>query len=196
MSWDKIEKLVDDIKTGKTTATQLVKTSLERIEESNEYNAIVTVSKEAIKQAEAIDEKSTTVSKSSSNQVEQKTTSPKTTPLKAEPPKSTSPKAEKSKEIIKADPNLIPEDLDPKLKKVVIAMMEQEPPITSQCDYVLINNKLYILVGGYKADLRKGGFNLEEVKTLPEGVFSVENYFPRILISKKKILGVELWARR
>ena len=106
-------------------------------------------------------------------------------PTKVEPPK-----------IVEVDESKIPEDVPPKLQKIVIGMMGQESPKNSQCDYILVSNKLYMIVGGDKSDLTKGGFNLEEVKTLPEGVFSVENYFPRILVQKKKVLGLELWARR
>ncbi|HUU79084.1 MAG TPA: hypothetical protein VMX55_12120 [candidate division Zixibacteria bacterium] len=143
----------------------------------------------------------TSVTQPTSSETRPKPMPPKTLPANTTPPKADSPMIEQSKTTakltkIEADPKLIPENLDPKLKKVVLAMMEQDPPQGSQCDYILIGNKLYILVGGYKADLRKGGFNLEEVTTLPEGIFSVENYFPRILVTKKKILGVELWARR
>ncbi|MBN1329221.1 MAG: hypothetical protein JXA54_07085 [Candidatus Heimdallarchaeota archaeon] len=88
------------------------------------------------------------------------------------------------------------EDLSPKLAKVIKTMMELDPPEISSCDYVIIENKLYILVGEDKSDLRKGKFSLEEVVTLPEGVFPVENYYPRILIASQKVLGIELWARR
>ncbi|NHJ05276.1 MAG: hypothetical protein EAX90_10655 [Candidatus Heimdallarchaeota archaeon] len=150
--------------------------------------------------ADTGDKRNTSVTQPTSSESRPQTMPPKTLPIKTAPPKAApmteQPKTTANETKIVADPKLIPENLDPKLKKVVLAMMEQNPPQGSQCDYILISNKLYMLVGGYKADLRKGGFNLEEVTTLPEGIFSVENYFPRILVTKKKILGVELWARR
>ncbi len=88
------------------------------------------------------------------------------------------------------------EDLPPKLSKVVKTMMSLEPPEGSSCDYILAGTKLYIILGENKTDLRKGNFKLEEISTLPEGVFPAENYYPRILVANQKVLGVELWARR
>jgi hypothetical protein len=87
-------------------------------------------------------------------------------------------------------------DLPTNLTKVVKTMMSLEPPEGSNCDYLLAGTKLYILLGDNKKDLRKGNFKLEEITTLPEGVFPAENYYPRILVLKQKIVGVELWARR
>ena len=125
----------------------------------------------------------------------------KTTPPVQKTPNAETKPVEKTAKVeapkkVEVDESKIPEDVPPKLMKIVTGMMGQESPKNSQCDYVLVNNKLYMIVGGDKSDLTKGGFNLEEVTTLPEGVFSVENYFPRILVQKKKILGLELWARR
>jgi len=87
-------------------------------------------------------------------------------------------------------------DLSPKLTKVVKTMMSLEPPVGSSCDYLIAGAKLYIILGDEKTDLRKGNFKLEEISTLPEGVFPAENYYPRILVTKQKVLGVELWTRR
>lgn len=84
----------------------------------------------------------------------------------------------------------------PRTVQVIKTMITLEPPADSSCDYVIAGTKLYMVVGDNKSDLRKGEFRLEEVPTLPEGVFPVENYYPRILISKQKVLGVELWAKR
>jgi hypothetical protein len=71
-----------------------------------------------------------------------------------------------------------------------------EPPVGSSCDYLIAGAKLYIILGDDKKDLRKGNFKLEEISTLPEGVFPAESYYPRILVAKQKVLGVELWTRR
>ncbi|NHJ85721.1 MAG: hypothetical protein FK734_09685 [Asgard group archaeon] len=87
------------------------------------------------------------------------------------------------------------QDLTPKLSKIVKTMMTLEPPALSSCDYLIVGNTIYLVIGD-KSDLRKGDFALEELDTLPEGVFPAENYYPRILISKKKVLGIELWAKR
>ncbi len=84
----------------------------------------------------------------------------------------------------------------PRTVQVIKTMITLEPPANSSCDYVIAGTKLYMVVGENKSDLRKCAFQLEEVPTLPEGVFPVENYYPRILISKQKVLGVELWAKR
>ena len=74
--------------------------------------------------------------------------------------------------------------------------MSLEPPVGSSCDYLIAGAKLYIILGDDKTDLRKGNFKLEEISTLPEGVFPAENYYPRILVAKQMVLGVELWTRR
>jgi len=87
-------------------------------------------------------------------------------------------------------------DLTPKLMKVVKTMMSLEPPVGSSCDYLITGAKLYIILGDNKKDLRKGNFKLEVISTLPEGVFPAENYYPRILVEKQKVLGIELWTRR
>ncbi len=119
------------------------------------------------------------------------------TPPKAKPPakKTTPPKKTVTKtEIDLNAPVLI--DLPPKLTKVVKTMLSLEPPEGSSCDYLIAGAKLYIILGDNKTDLRKGNFKLEEISTLPEGVFPAENYYPRILVAKQKVLGVELWARR
>ena len=83
-----------------------------------------------------------------------------------------------------------------KLVKVVKTMSTLEPPTASECDYVLVGNKLYIITSSNKNDLRKGEIKFEEVKTLPEGVFPAENYFPRMLVASKKVIAVEFWAKR
>ncbi|NHK31945.1 MAG: hypothetical protein FK730_11375 [Asgard group archaeon] len=84
----------------------------------------------------------------------------------------------------------------PRTVQVIKSMTTLEPPSDSSCDYVIAGTKLYMIVGDNKTDLRKCEFRLEEVPTLPEGVFPIENYYPRILISKQKVLGVELWTKR
>lgn len=81
------------------------------------------------------------------------------------------------------------------LNKVIETMISLDPPEESICDYLLVGDDLYIILGDSKQDLRKGEFKLERVSNLPEGVFPAENYFPRILVSKNKILGIELWKR-
>ncbi|HUT80150.1 MAG TPA: hypothetical protein VMZ29_03030 [Candidatus Bathyarchaeia archaeon] len=133
------------------------------------------------------------------------TETPKEAPVKIEPKKednttktptkiTTKPKtATKSTSKAKSEET---SDLPPKLAKVIKTMMGLDPPEISSCDYVIIENKLYLLVGEDKSDLRKGKFSLEEIVTLPEGVFPAENYYPRILISNQKVLGIELWVRR
>jgi len=120
---------------------------------------------------------------------------PKAKPLakKTTTPKKTVTVA-KTTEIDLDAPVLV--DLPPKLTKVVKTMMRLEPPKGSSCDYLIAGAKLYIILGDNKTDLRKGNFKLEEISTLPEGVFPAENYYPRILVAKQKVLGVELWARR
>ena len=123
------------------------------------------------------------------------------------PPKNTAPPKAESKPpaktttqtitATKIDPNapaLV--DLPTKLTKVVKTMMSLEPPQGSSCDYLIAGAKLYIILGDNKKDLRKGNFKLEEISTLPEGVFPAENYYPRILVAKQKVLGIELWVRR
>ncbi|MHA1124579.1 MAG: hypothetical protein ACTSO7_05010 [Candidatus Heimdallarchaeota archaeon] len=107
-------------------------------------------------------------------------------------PKKTTKKATKPK----ASTGKISEDLPPKLVKVVKTMSTLEPPTGSECDYVLVGNKLYILTSSNKNDLRKGEIKFEEVTTLPEGVFPAENYFPRMLVASKKVIAVEFWAKR
>ncbi len=122
--------------------------------------------------------------------------SPKTPP-KAKPPakKTTAPTKTVTKTEIDLDA-LVLIDLPTKLTKVVKTMLSLEPPEGSSCDYLIAGAKLYIILGDNKTDLRKGNFKLEEISTLPEGVFPAENYYPRILVAKQKVLGVELWARR
>jgi len=142
-----------------------------------------------------------TTEKSKGTTTQKKQLKPTSAPKKPEPQKkattvkkTTKKKATTTTKKTKGLP--APEEMPPKLAKVYTAMTALESPKNSSCDYVLIGNKLYLLVGENKNDLSKGKFSFEEVSTLPEGVFSVENYYPRILVSKKKILGVELWARR
>ncbi|MEA2070580.1 MAG: hypothetical protein U9O98_04745 [Asgard group archaeon] len=122
-----------------------------------------------------------------------KKVSPKTS---AAPPKAASPPKVTSTPSKKIDANKIPADLPSNLTKVVKTMMSLEPPEKSQCDYILVDSELYIMSGENKTDLREGKFSLEKLSTLPEGIFPAENYFPRILISDKKIVGVELWSRK
>ncbi len=118
------------------------------------------------------------------------------TPPRTKPPakKTTTPKKTATTTIDLDAPVLT--DLPPKLTKVVKTMMSLEPPVGSSCDYLIARAKLYIILGDDKTDLRKGNFKLEEISTLPEGVFPAENYYPRILVAKQKVLGVELWTRR
>ncbi|NPE06694.1 MAG: hypothetical protein GNW80_00290 [Asgard group archaeon] len=129
-----------------------------------------------------------------------KVASPPKTPPKAKSPEKktiTPTKTTKTAATTEIDldaPVLV--DLPPKLTKVVKTMLSLEPPEGSSCDYLIAGAKLYIILGDNKTDLRKGNFRLEEITTLPEGVFPAENYYPRILVSKQKVLGVELWARR
>jgi hypothetical protein len=132
--------------------------------------------------------------------VEEKPKTPE--PVKKEQPKktTTTPKTTTTKKKTTAktaDPlTNITADHPPRTVQVIKQMTVLEPPSDSSCDYVIAGTKLYMVVGDNKSDLRKCEFKLEEVPTLPEGVFPVENYYPRILISKQKVLGVELWAKR
>jgi hypothetical protein len=120
----------------------------------------------------------------------------KTAPKKAAPKKVTPPKkaTPAKKEIIDLPKDL--NDLPGNLTNVVKTMMALEPPIKASCDYLLVDSKLYIVLGDNKQDMRKGEFKLEEISTLPEGVFPAENYFPRILIAEQQIIGVELWTKK
>ena len=114
---------------------------------------------------------------------------PAATPKKPAAKKTTAAKP-------KASSAKISGDLPPKLVKVVKTMSTLEPPTGSECDYVLVGNKLYIITSSNKNDLRKGEIKFEEVTTLPEGVFPAENYFPRMLVASKKVIAVEFWAKR
>lgn len=100
------------------------------------------------------------------------------------------------KELTKEEVAFLTRDMPAKLVKVIKTMVTLEPPERSECDYILVTPKLYILLGDDKKDMRNGKFRVEELSTLPEGVFPAENYYPRILVSKNKVIGVELWARR
>ena len=122
-----------------------------------------------------------------------KVASPPKAPPKAKPPAKKTTTAKTTKIDLDAP---VLKDLPPKLTKVVKTMMSLEPPVGSSCDYLIAGAKLYIILGENKKDLRKGNFKLEEISTLPEGVFPAENYYPRILVAKQKVLGVELWTRR
>ena len=115
-------------------------------------------------------------------------------PKPAAKPKTTAKKTTEAKP--KASSAKISGDLPPKLVKVVKTMSTLEPPTGSECDYVLVGNKLYIITSSNKNDLRKGEIKFEEVTTLPEGVFPAENYFPRMLVANKKVIAVEFWAKR
>ena len=131
--------------------------------------------------------------------VEEKPKTPE--PIKKEPPKkapTTTATTTKKKTAVKKDDPIakITVDHPPRTVQVIKQMVILEPPTGSSCDYVIAGTKLYMVVGDNKTDLRECAFRLEEVSTLPEGVFPVENYYPRILISKQKVLGVELWAKR
>ena len=110
--------------------------------------------------------------------------------------KSVTPKKTKPVAKPKASKAKISNDLPQKLVKVVKTMSSLEPPKNSECDYILVGNKLYIITSSNKKDLRKGEIKFEEVTTLPEGVFPAENYFPRMLVASKKIIAVEFWAKR
>ena len=113
-----------------------------------------------------------------------------------EPPKATSEKKEAPKELTKEEIAELTKDQPAKITKVIKTMVNLEPPENSECDYVLIHPSLYIVLGDDKKDMRNGKFKFEEISTLPEGVFPAENYYPRILVAKNKVIGVELWARR
>ncbi len=120
---------------------------------------------------------------------------PKKKPEAAKPKKTTTAKKTTAAKP-KASSAKISEDLPPKLVKVVKTMSTLEPPAGSECDYVLVGNKLYIITSSNKNDLRKDEIKFEEVTTLPEGVFPAENYFPRMLVASKKVIAVEFWAKR
>lgn len=122
-------------------------------------------------------------------------TPPKTKPKTKSPTKKTITPKKTAKTKIDLEAAILT-DLSPKLTKVVKTMMSLEPPVGSSCDYLIAGAKLYIILGDEKTDLRKGNFKLEEISTLPEGVFPAENYYPRILVTKQKVLGIELWTRR
>ncbi|MFW9921993.1 MAG: hypothetical protein ACFFDW_01765 [Candidatus Thorarchaeota archaeon] len=115
----------------------------------------------------------------------------KTLPKKeiATPPKIAEPKPQ-------LDLTRFKENYPAKIVKVLETVTALDPPQGSECDYLLIANSLYLLTGKNKKDLRDGEFDLEEVTVLPEGVFPAENYYPRILVVKKKVVGVEFWVRR
>ncbi|MBD3191972.1 MAG: hypothetical protein GF308_15095 [Candidatus Heimdallarchaeota archaeon] len=110
---------------------------------------------------------------------------------------SKSKKSSKTKNTSKTKPPSSPviEGAPVELEKVLETMVNLDPPEKAICDYLLVGDDLYIILGDSKQDLRKGEFKLERVSNLPEGVFPAENYFPRILVSKNKILGIELWKR-
>ncbi len=146
--------------------------------------------KEAPKQAPAKVEP-----KKETTQVQSKTT-PEEKEKDTKETKTTTKSTTKSKTTTTKTKSGETAELPPKLAKVVKTMMSLDPPEVSSCDYVIIENKLYIIVSDDKSDLRKGDFTLEEVATLPEGVFPAENYYPRILVSNQKVLGIELWTRR
>lgn len=56
MSWDPIAKLVSEVKAGNITATELVNRAYQKIDETNDYHAILaTVKERALKRATAID---------------------------------------------------------------------------------------------------------------------------------------------
>ena len=116
-------------------------------------------------------------------------------PVEKPLPQKETKKPTTPQKVEEIDESKIPEDLPKAVQKAFGAMMSFEPPERSECDYVLVGNKLF-LVTGNKKDLRKAEFTLEAVPTLPEGIFPAENYYPRLLIEKKKVLGVEFWARR
>lgn len=100
------------------------------------------------------------------------------------------------KELTKEEIAFMTKEMPAKLVKVIKTMVTLEPPENSECDYILVTPKLYILLGDDKKDMRYGKFRVEELSTLPEGVFPAENYYPRILVVKNKVIGVEFWARR
>ncbi|MHA1154624.1 MAG: hypothetical protein ACTSQK_00820 [Candidatus Heimdallarchaeota archaeon] len=114
---------------------------------------------------------------------------------KKEKPAEAEPKPA-PKELTKEEIAFLTRDMPAKLVKVIKTMVKLEPPEKSECDYILVTPKLYILLGDDKKDMRNGKFRVEELSTLPEGVFPAENYYPRILVAKNKVIGVELWARR
>ena len=112
---------------------------------------------------------------------------------KEKPTEKAKPAPEK---LTKEEIAFLTKDMPAKLVKVIKTMVTLEPPEKSECDYILVSPKLYILLGDNKKDMRYGKFRVEELSTLPEGVFPAENYYPRILVTKNKVIGVELWARR
>lgn len=57
MEWLSIKQLASDIKSGKTTAEELTKKSLEQIKKNQEYNAIISVNPDALTRAQEIDKK-------------------------------------------------------------------------------------------------------------------------------------------
>ena len=58
MTWEPIATLAEDVRTGSTTATELVGRSLAAVEEHKEFNAvIVTLEQRALSRAKSIDEK-------------------------------------------------------------------------------------------------------------------------------------------
>lgn len=58
MSWKPVAELAEDVRSGKTTASELVERSLQAIEEHKEFNAIIaTTAERARSQAKSIDEK-------------------------------------------------------------------------------------------------------------------------------------------
>jgi hypothetical protein len=130
--------------------------------------------------------------------VEKEAPKPKPTPKPEPKPEPTTKPAAKKTTTKKttAKKTKKPGELPAKLVKVITTMSSLEPPKDSECDYVLVGNKLYIITSNNKKDFRKGEIQLEAMKTLPEGVFPAENYFPRMLVASKKVIAVEFWARR
>jgi hypothetical protein len=116
----------------------------------------------------------------------------------AAPPKAALPKPApvKKEPAVKKTTTTAKKAPAPKLTKIVSTMKSLEPPLDSSCDYIVAGTKLYVVLGDNKTDLRKGEFRLEEISTLPEGVFPAENYSPRILISNQRVIGVELWKNK
>ncbi len=70
--------------------------------------------------------------------------------------------------LTKEEIAFLTKDMPAKLVKVIKTMVTLEPPEKSECDYILVTPKLYILLGDNKKDLRNGKFRLEELSTLPE----------------------------
>ena len=55
--WPSIRQLSEDLRSGKVTAVELTQQALDRAQETEEYNALITVNEDALAQAEEVDTK-------------------------------------------------------------------------------------------------------------------------------------------